>query len=169
MPEPSCVTRVIASGLSVAQLHFCGNGTSRRCARACGTVFPDPFPFLQAQEKVQRVSPYLCQKGFCRAKVQSLGQRLIRAFSPISKGSVFWCWRKVRAPKQRGIKISATYAEKSDEVLSNFINVIKTQKIPLENFTQAFPSRCILLMAWKTQEEKMERNQASLKSTWTES
>lgn len=54
-------------------------------------------------------------------------------------------------------------------MLSNFINVIKIEKIPLENFTQALPSHCKLLMAWETREEQMERNKASLQVIWTES
>lgn len=56
MPEPSCVIKVVSLGLSVAQPHFCGKGISRRHVRAGGPVAPDPFPFLQAQEEVQRAS-----------------------------------------------------------------------------------------------------------------
>lgn len=82
MPEPSCLTKVILLGLSVAQHHFSGKGISCRHVRACGPVAPDSLPFMKAQEEVQRASLkwYLLmpvQKDFCRAKVQLLDQMLI--------------------------------------------------------------------------------------------
>lgn len=175
MPEPSCLTKVILLGLSVARHHFSGKGISCRHVRACGPVAPDSLPFMKAQEEVQESLLKMVSTDACAKKI-SAGLRFncwtkcwYEPSVPLLREASSGTEEKSKWPNREASKSQQHTLKKSDEVLRNIINVIKTYKIPLENFTQAFPSRCTLLMAWETCEEQMERNKASLQLFWTES